>query len=81
MTLVKRTPSDDHKFLLFIGNLAGWHKVHDVDIITLSLSSFVNEKLSEILTPVDIQQPSNPVLGCGSCPLKSQYIRRYGRDH
>jgi hypothetical protein len=81
MTLVKRASSDDYKFLLFIGNMVGWHNVDDVDIVKISLGKFVNEKLFKILNPVDIQQSGNAVLDCGACPLKSQHIRRYGRDH
>jgi hypothetical protein len=84
MLPVGERPLDYYKFTLFIIHLVGEHKVDETDIINVSLYQLykrANEKLPKVSTPVDIQQPGDPVLGCGSCPLKSQYIRRYGRDH
>jgi hypothetical protein len=81
---VDNNPLDYYKFTLFIIHLVGEHKVDETDIINVSLYQLykrANEKLPKVSTPVDIQQPGDPVLDCGACPLKSQHIRRYGRDH
>jgi hypothetical protein len=77
-------PLDYYKFTLFIINIAGPDKVDEIDIINVSLYQLYNrgnKKFSKVFTPVDIQQSGNTVLDCGACPLKSQHIRRYGRDH